>query len=708
MNGSALAYDNDYPSLSPSPALNLSSPELLRQQLTDYFLETFDCYESLFRCLQPEGFYQKPIALRHPLIFYYGHTATFFINKLRLSQLISAPINAEFEAIFAVGVDEMSWDDLDEQHYNWPSIAEVQQYRDQVRHLVLDLLQHAPLNPPIDWKHPWWALIMAIEHERIHLETSSVLIRQQQLQWVKSTVAWTTDPEQNTVAPTNVLQAVSAAAIRLDKNQQDAYYAWDNEYAQHHAPVNRFQASRYLVSNQEFLAFVDAGGYQNLDFWTPEGQQWLKFSQAQHPTFWQPNTQGWQLRLMTQSVDMPWSWPVEVNYHEAKAFCQWMSQQYNQPIRLPSEDEWYRLYDAAGLAQTTPYANLSLNMAASTCPVDRCQQGDFFDVVGNVWQWTETPIYPFEGFQVHPIYDDFSTPTFDGQHHLIKGGSWISSGNEIQRSARYAFRRHFFQHAGFRYVCAEPLQSIHSQYETDVLVSQYLDFQYTNGHFGVPNFAKSLVELALPHLNAEQMTHALDLGCATGRASFELAQYFAQVTALDFSARFIQHAVQLQHGKTARYQLIEEGELTSQHDCQLSTALLAHAHKVAFFQADACQLKAQFSNYDFVLAANLIDRLHHPADFLAQLHQRIRLGGLLLIASPYTWLEQHTAREHWLGGFQHEGEAITTLQGLHAHLDAHFQLIDVPLELEFVIRETARKFQHSYAQVSLWRRIDSL
>ena len=56
--------------------------------------------------------------------------------------------------------------------------------------------------------------------------------------------------------------------------------------------------------------------------------------------------------------------------------------------------------------------------------------GDFYDVIGNVWQWTETPITGFKGFEVHPYYDDFSTPTFDAKHNLIKGGSWISTGNE--------------------------------------------------------------------------------------------------------------------------------------------------------------------------------------------------------------------------------------------------------------------------------------
>ena len=121
--------------------------------------------------------------------------------------------------------------------------------------------------------------------------------------------------------------------------------------------------------------------------------------------------------------------------------------------------------------------NIALNKYASSEPVDINQAGDFYDVVGNVWQWTETPIYPFDGFKVHPLYDDFTTPTFDNKHNLIKGGSWISTGNEAMAQSRYAFRRHFFQHAGFRYVeAALPIQVNDLDYESDTQVSQYSEF----------------------------------------------------------------------------------------------------------------------------------------------------------------------------------------------------------------------------------------
>ncbi len=697
--------------LHPTPNLHFEDISTARQVLREYFLNSFDLYESLFDCLRnEEAFYVKPISLRHPLIFYFGHTATFFINKLLLSKLIPEQLNPHLESLFAVGVDEMSWDDLDEQNYDWPEVSEVKEYRHQVRALVLKIIENAPLQLPLDWNNPWWSIIMGIEHERIHLETSSVLIRQHQRHFVQNHPLWRarvlTGP-----APENQLLTVPAGSVRLDKTLADPFYGWDNEYGLHEAEINEFQASQFLVSNQEFFGFVEAAGYQQPEYWSEEGKAWLAFSEARHPTFWRNRHDGWQLRIMLEEIPMPWDWPVEVNYHEAKAFCHWKSAQTGESIRLPTEDEWYRLYDHVGLNPNLPMppeANIALQHAPNPCPVHQFQQGEFYDVQGNVWQWTETAIYPFESFQVHPIYDDFSTPTFDGRHHLIKGGSWISAGNEALSSARYAFRAHFFQHAGFRYVAAadEVSTPYRSQYETDQLISQYLEFQYGAEYFGVPSFARSLVSLAQPYFAQTAMHKALDIGCATGRASFELARYFDQVTGLDFSARFIQQAGMLAQAETLRYTLPVEGELVEYKACSLKDVGLEQvASKVEFYQADACNLKPVYQDYDFILAANLIDRLHHPKAFLNQIHQRLNMGGILLLASPYTWLEEHTARCEWLGGFKQDGETRTTFDALKALLSPHFELLAAPIDVPFVIQETARKYQHSLAQVTLWRRV---
>ncbi len=126
--------------------------------------------------------------------------------------------------------------------------------------------------------------------------------------------------------------------------------------------------------------------------------------------------------------------------------------------RLPTEAEWqvFRAQLDSDLADWSQApGNINLEHFASSCPIDKFKQTEFYDVIGNVWQWSESPIDGYEGFKVHPLYDDFSTPTFDGQHNLIKGGSWMSTGNEATRDSRYAFRRHFHQHAGFRYVSSK-------------------------------------------------------------------------------------------------------------------------------------------------------------------------------------------------------------------------------------------------------------
>ncbi|HET7062088.1 MAG TPA: 5-histidylcysteine sulfoxide synthase [Nitrosospira sp.] len=703
--------DTHKPLFSRTPVLVGDNVEAKREEIRRYFHSTLDRYEALFETLEgDEAFYKKPISLRHPLIFYLGHTATFFTNKLVLAGLIEERINPKLESMFAVGVDEMSWDDLDNTHYDWPFVDDVYAYRRTVRNVVDKLITDTPLTLPITWESPWWTIMMGIEHERIHLETSSVLIRQHELRHVRPQPVW--EPCRKTgPAPRNKLIDVPEGQVNLGKKKSDQTYGWDNEYGTHIADVPAFQAGKYLVSNQEFLEFVEAKGYATERFWEAEGLAWRNHTGAQYPTFWINDSGEWRLRLMTEEISMPWDWPAEVNYHEAKAFCNWKAEMTGQPFRLPTEDEWYRLYDAAGLAEiaSTEQAagNIHLDYWASSCPVNQFSQGEFFDVMGNVWQWTETPIYPFEGFDIHPHYDDFTTPTYDGRHNLIKGGSWISCGNESLKSSRYAFRRHFFQHAGFRYVVSDaPAIQNDSHYETDKLLSEYAEFHYGESYFGVSNFPRALAELAIAATDGKPRRKALDLGCASGRATFELAREFEEVTGIDFSARFIGQGVQLATKGTLRYTLTDEGELVFYKERTLSgLGLEAVKHKVTFYQGDACNLKPLFGGYDLILAANLIDRLYDPAKLLTTIHERLNMGGVLLIASPYTWLEDHTKRDAWIGGFKRDGESFGTLDGLREMLGARFKLIRGPQEVPFVIRETRRKFQHTLSEATIWERI---
>ncbi|MBT6188134.1 MAG: SAM-dependent methyltransferase, partial [Candidatus Marinimicrobia bacterium] len=144
-----------------TPLLSGDNTAEKKEEIRSYFHATLDRTELLFETLVgDESYFKKSIPLRHPLIFYLGHTSTFFINKLLISGLVKERINPKMESMFAVGVDEMSWDDLTLSDYDWPSISEVWAYRKSMRKIVDQLLTETELTLPINWDNPWWIVLM--------------------------------------------------------------------------------------------------------------------------------------------------------------------------------------------------------------------------------------------------------------------------------------------------------------------------------------------------------------------------------------------------------------------------------------------------------------------------------------------------------------------------------------------------------------------
>ncbi|MBN2460039.1 MAG: 5-histidylcysteine sulfoxide synthase [Candidatus Cloacimonetes bacterium] len=689
--------------------LNLGSVAGKRKEILEYFRKTVQIEEKLFATFKDDStYYLRADPLRHPLIFYFGHTAVFYINKLVLAKYLGERINPHFESIFAVGVDEMSWDDLNEAHYDWPAVAEIRSYRARVWEVVEDMISRLPLKLPITWDEPFWVIMMGIEHQRIHLETSSVLIRQLPLAALKPVDFWKVCPERGE-SPENELVNVPGGMVKLGKSFDNPLYGWDNEFGSREIRVKPFKTGKYLVSNQEFLEFIEDKGYHTRDYWTEEGWNWKSYEKVEHPRFWRKKKDGgYQLRLMLEGIPLPWNWPVELNYLEAKAFCNWKSKKTGKPLRLPTEAEWYRIYNTGNIPDQ-PYwdnapGNINLEHWASPCPVDKFEFGKFYDVIGNVWQWTETPISGFNGFKVHPYYDDFSTPTFDNKHNLIKGGSWISTGNEATRDARYAFRRHFYQHAGFRYVeTAEPVVIESAVYEEDPDVSLRCEFNYGREYGNVPLFSVKAAAFCINAMKGRKLSKALNLGCDVGRTTFELARYFDHVTGLDFTARYIRLAIQMQEKGRILYTLPEEGELVSFHEISLEELGLAGTeNKVDFWQADASNLKPQYTGYDLIYVQNLLERIYDPEKFLQLVHERMNTSGLLIISSLYDWNEQYTAKNHWLGGYREDGEPVWSSERLTWILQQKFYLLGNITSIPLLKRIKSRVFFYGESEFSVW------
>ncbi len=292
-------------------------------------------------------FSPPPHGLRHPQIFYYGHTACLYINKLRVSGVLDKTVNAYFESIFEVGVDEMLWDDMHKNDMLWPTVREVHEYRQQVYEVVLDtILNHPSLddsNGPVrvDQSHPMWALFMGYEHERIHFETSSVLFREAPVHLVQTPKDWpplhpsafnnkkspSANPVRGVDYPENTMIAVNRETVDLGKPADFPSYGWDNEYGERSLEVPDFLASEHMVTNGEFYQFVKDGGYRTKEYWSDDGWAWRTHRNLKWPYFWEQvgpaGSHEYNLRTIFDIVDMPWDWPVDVTYYEAKAFCKW-------------------------------------------------------------------------------------------------------------------------------------------------------------------------------------------------------------------------------------------------------------------------------------------------------------------------------------------------------------------------------------------------
>ncbi len=690
--------------------LRSGTPESKRKEIRDYFLKTWIIHEKLYSQLKSdEVFYHRGDPLRHIILFYLGHTAVFFINKLYLGKIIDKRINPRFESIFAIGVDEMSWDDLDNNHYDWPPVSEVRKYRDDAKAAILNLIDTTPLELPINWDNPFWIIMMGIEHERIHLETSSVLIRQLPLNKVAAGRFGEICRESGE-APNNTLVDVEGGLMNLGKEMDHPFYGWDNEYGHYNEEVSAFKAAKYLTSNAEFLQFINDGGYKTKHYWTEEGWNWCTFKDAEMPLFWRKDGNNYKLRLVAEEIEMPWNWPVEVNYLESKAFCNWKSEKTGHTYRLPTEAEWYRLHQVSGLKDVMDWdnapGNINLEYGASPCPVDKFKQGDFYDVIGNVWQWTETPITGFPGFKVHPLYDDFSTPTFDGKHNIIKGGSWISTGNEATKHSRYAFRRHFYQHAGFRYIQTEaPLNIQSADYETDQEVTLSCENNWGDTYSRKDAFGKRLSEVIVNLMKDKPVKRVLDLNADTGRLAFELSQHYEDITALDFTARMIRMPIKLQEQGYMRYTIKDEGELVFFRDVVLADfGLESGKDNILFMQADPMNIRPNYTGYDLVIAPNVLQELSDPKLFLSHINERINESGYLIILSAYDWNINKTLRNKWIGGFKKDGEPVTSLDGLKEILGKQFNLINEPFDMPLSVKKSSRITEERLLQVTVWKK----
>ena len=257
-------------------------------------------------------------------------------------------------------------------------------------------------------------------------------------------------------------------------------------------------------------------------------------------------------------------------------------------------------------------------------------------------------------------------------------------------------------------------------YETERLLDEYLLFHYgaddevlpwTFGPKEALGFAQRSVNELLDRAMVPGQARALDLGCAVGRSSYELAAVCSQVVGIDYSQRFVDAAETIRREGALEYFRQDEGAMrtalqanrpqsrrrdTPVPSTERHKSVPSPCHeRIRFEQGDAMNLRGDLGSFDVVHAANLLCRLSEPRKLLDRLPSLVNPGGQLLLTTPCTWLEEFTPPANWPRG--------STLEWLQEKLSAHFTLAH-SADLPFLIREHARKFQWSVALGMRWVR----
>ncbi|MGF1601403.1 MAG: SUMF1/EgtB/PvdO family nonheme iron enzyme [Thermosynechococcaceae cyanobacterium] len=433
--------------------------------LMDLRLEIRQRYEQtrantlrLFETLNPDLFNRQAHPDFSPVGWHLGHIG--FTEGLWLLEQTEEqePLFPEYRLLFAADGSPK------ERRQQLPSFAQICDYLDEIRHRVFDYLEHAPI------EKQGWLWLWLQQHESQHCETITWVLNLHQLKAARQNHIQlqslgyklpTTLDEISRILQQATPQQPQSDVLQMTADMicvrggpfvcgNDGLEALDNEKPAHIVDLDTYWMDRTPVTCGDYLQFMEAGGYTHRQWWSELGWAWLQDHPISHPLYWE---------LVTEGTDR-WAHPVcGVSWFEADAYARFVGK------RLPTEAEWEKAASWDPKRQCrriypwgeAPPSHLLCNFGGElgeTTPVHRYLQGQSavgcLDLIGNVWEWTETWFHPYEGYVSFP-YEGYSKAYFDDQHCVLKGGSWAAQAPVL----RCAFRNWYYpqtrQHfAGFR------------------------------------------------------------------------------------------------------------------------------------------------------------------------------------------------------------------------------------------------------------------
>jgi iron(II)-dependent oxidoreductase len=432
--------------------------------LLDWYRRNRERSRELFDLISDEAYYSQPISLRHPIVFYEGHLPGFSFNTLVKKALGCPSIDLRLEALFARGIDphETASGGASGRpdQPQWPSRDTVRKFADEADRRVIDALTRTDLDRP---GHALLtgteAAFSILEHEAMHQETLLYMWHRLPLGQKRKPSGY--QPRTLGTSPRVEWVDVPFGRATLGVDREAIAFGWDNEFPALSVEVPSFAIERHDVTNDRFLEFVEAGGYDEPRWWSAADWEWIRSERVAHPLFWERSGGGWYWRGMFDLLPLPAAWPVYVSLAEAMAFARWRG------ARLPSEAEFQRAaYGSPDGERAHPWGAddpsdrfgvfdfKSWDPEPSGSHPDGASAWGVEDLVGNGWEWTSTPFAPFPGFRPMAAYPEYSADFFDGQHFVMKGASPVTARELLRPSFRNWFRaRYPYVYATFR--CAK-------------------------------------------------------------------------------------------------------------------------------------------------------------------------------------------------------------------------------------------------------------
>ncbi len=404
---------------------NLSTKETISQTLIRCRQRTL----SLFIDVNRDTFIQQSHPDFSPIGWHLGHIA--FTEAYWILEYLAGypPLFPEYHKLFAAdGLPKT-------ERQNLPYFTAIKNYLDIVRNKVLQYLKTAPLEKQ---ERLWWWLI---QHECQHQETISIVLQNHKINSNIFALNQRNIQIKNSPNVTEMVQ-IKAGDFLMGSNNIKAQ---DNERPTHKIYLDSYYIDTYPVTCQQYQKFILADGYQKSQYWSKEGWQWLQSNPLSQPLYW-------------DDIFQCNNYPVcGVNYYEAEAYANFVGK------RLPTEAEWEKAaqFEPEVLKKWQKKCLDALeknnNQLFNSIPVDAdCDTKSIwgcYSMLGNVWEWTTSRFLGYGKFEYYP-YPGYSQIYFDGQHRVLKGGSWATLPWALRNSFRnwyYPWVRQIF--AGFR--CAK-------------------------------------------------------------------------------------------------------------------------------------------------------------------------------------------------------------------------------------------------------------